>query len=92
MNEEIKKSNDMIKGLSSLFIGSALLGMSAIFVRYSDSSPSFLSSAPVKEPFSCPKSSLSNSSDGIAGQFTDISGFLFRLLVSCMNFAFKFPN
>ena len=35
MNEEINKSNDMIKGLSSLFIGSALLGMSAIFVRYS---------------------------------------------------------
>ena len=42
MNEEINKSNDMIKGLSSLFIGSALLGMSAIFVRYSDSSPSLV--------------------------------------------------
>ena len=52
--------------------------------------PSFLSSAPVNEPFSCPKSSLSKSSDGIAGQFTDISGFLFRLLVSCMNFAVRF--
>ena len=42
MSEEIKKTNDKIKGLSSLFLGSALLGMSAIFVRYSDSSPSLI--------------------------------------------------
>ena len=52
--------------------------------------PSFLSSAPVKEPFSCPNSSLSKSSEGIAGQLTDMSGFLFRLLVSCMNLAVRF--
>ena len=42
MNEEIKKPNDMLKALISLFIGSALLGMSAIFVRYSESSPSLI--------------------------------------------------
>ena len=42
MNEEIKKHNDMLKAIISLFIGSALLGMSAIFVRYSESSPSLI--------------------------------------------------
>ena len=42
MNEEIKKPNDMLKALISLFLGSALLGMSAIFVRYSESSPSLI--------------------------------------------------
>ena len=42
MSEEIKKTNDKLKGLGSLFIGSALLGLSAIFVRYSDSSPSLI--------------------------------------------------
>ena len=42
MYEEIKKPNDMLKALISLFLGSALLGMSAIFVRYSESSPSLI--------------------------------------------------
>ena len=42
MNEETKKPNDMLKALISLFLGSALLGMSAIFVRYSESSPSLI--------------------------------------------------
>ena len=42
MSEEIKKTNDKVKGISFLFLGSALLGMSAIFVRYSDSSPSLI--------------------------------------------------
>ena len=42
MNEKIKKPNDMLKAFISLFIGSALLGMSAIFVRYSESSPSLI--------------------------------------------------
>ena len=42
MSDEIKKTDDKIKGLGSLFIGSALLGLSAIFVRYSDSSPSLI--------------------------------------------------
>jgi len=42
MKEEIKKPNDMLKALISLFLGSALLGMSAIFVRYSESSPSLI--------------------------------------------------
>ena len=38
----------------------------------------FLSlSAPVKEPFSCPKSSDSNNSDGIAAQFTVINAPFF---------------
>ena len=34
--------------------------------------------ADVKEPFSCPKSSLSISSEGIAAQFTSINGELAR--------------
>ena len=38
-------------------------------------------SAPVNEPFSCPKSSDSSNSDGIAAQFTVIKGpFLFEHL------------
>ena len=36
--------------------------------------PSFLSTAPVNEPFSCPNNSLSSKSDGIAGQFTATIG------------------
>jgi len=42
MNVEIEKSNELIKGLVSLFLGSFLLGLSAIFVRYSESSPSLV--------------------------------------------------
>ncbi len=34
--------------------------------------------AEVKEPFSCPNSSLSISSDGIAAQFTSMNGALLR--------------
>ena len=52
--------------------------------------PSFFSSAPVKDPFSCPNNSLSNNSEGMAGQLTEIRGFLFLLLVSCINFAVRF--
>jgi len=41
--------------------------------------------AEVKAPFSCPKSSLSISSEGIAAQFTSTKGALARLLFSCIN-------
>ena len=43
--------------------------------------PSFLSTAPVKAPFSCPNNSLSNNSEGIAGQFTAILGLSLRRLI-----------
>ncbi len=39
--------------------------------------------ADVKAPFSCPKSSLSISSDGIAAQFTSTNGMFTRSLFSC---------
>src|SRR5690625_7997244 len=41
----------------------------------SSKQPSFLACAPVNAPFSCPKSSLSTSSEGIAPQLTFTIGF-----------------
>ena len=42
--------------------------------------PFLLSCAPVKDPFSCPKSSESMVPSGIAPQFTAMYGLCFRLL------------
>ena len=50
--------------------------------------------APVKEPFTCPKSSLSISSEGIAAQFTSTIGFLLRSLrewMACATSSFPEP-
>ena len=43
--------------------------------------------APVKDPFTCPKSSDSISSEGIAAQFTSINEALFLWLPSCIHLA-----
>ncbi len=45
--------------------------------------PIFVESAPVNAPFSCPKSSLSMSSSGMAAQFTAMKGLSFCLLFLC---------
>ena len=52
--------------------------------------PSFLSTAPVKAPFSCPKSSLSSKSDGIAGQLTAMLGLSLLRLIKCRVRAIRF--
>ena len=52
--------------------------------------PSFLSTAPVKAPFSCPNNSLSNRSDGMAGQLTAILGRSLLRLIMCSVRAIRF--
>ena len=56
-------------------------------VSASSARPILRFTAPVKDPFSCPKSSLSISPSGIAAQFTEMKGLSARSEFFCMDFA-----
>ncbi len=53
----------------------------------SSNRPSLVRIAPVKAPFSCPKSSLSRRSSGMAPQFTGMRGWFFLSLLKWTAFA-----